>query len=90
MAILLGAAQILSEMKESLPGKVRLLFQPSEESGEISPGALPMKEEGALEDVDAIFGLHVWQPLESGRLGWREGLLMASSDRWTLTIRGKG
>ena len=90
MAILLGAAQILSEMKESLPGKVRLLFQPSEESGEITQGALPMIEDGALEDVDAIFGLHVWQPLESGRLGWMEGPLMASSDRWTLTIRGKG
>lgn len=90
IAILLGAAQLLSEIREELPGKVKLIFQPSEESADYIQGARAVIDEHALDGVDAIFGLHVWQPTPSGVLAWKEGSIMACSDRWKLTIRGKG
>jgi len=89
VAMLLGAARILKEMEEDLPGRIRLLFQPSEESPHRS-GARAMIAEQALAGVDTISGLHVWSPLASGTLGYRTGPLMASADQWECTIEGKG
>ncbi|QTX33283.1 amidohydrolase [Aminithiophilus ramosus] len=90
VAILLGAARILALRASSLSHRVRLIFQPSEEAAVPRPGAEAMIASGALKDVEAIFGLHVWQPLEAGLIGWSDGALMASSDRWTVTIEGRG
>ncbi|MCF4114186.1 MULTISPECIES: M20 metallopeptidase family protein [Dethiosulfovibrio] len=90
MAILLGAAEILSSRKDSLPGRIRLVFQPSEEASVPQSGADAMVDSGVLDGVDGIFGLHVWQPLESGILGWSDGPLMGSSDFWKVSIEGKG
>lgn len=90
MAILLGAAKILNEIKEEFAGKVVLLFQPAEE---ISAGAEPMIKDGALEGVDAIIGIHVGNisPNEKpGTIAFRKGPMMACLDRWTLKIRGTG
>jgi amidohydrolase len=89
VAMLLGAAKILKEMEEDLPGRVRLLFQPSEESPQRS-GARAMIAENVLEGVDTISGMHVWSPLESGTLGYRTGPLMASSGQWECLVEGKG
>ncbi len=86
-AMLLGAAKIIAEHKEELPNKVRLIFQPAEEGGN---GALKMIEGGALEGVDAIFGLHVWMELPSGVVGIREGPFMAGVGRFNVEIEGKG
>jgi amidohydrolase len=89
MAMLLGAAHILAEIKDHIQGRVRLIFQPAEEHG-IKSGALTMINEGALENVDAIAGLHIWSPLQTGKVSYRKGPLMASADGWYLTIQGKG
>ena len=89
-ASLLGAAGILSEVKQDLPGTVRLLFQPGEEK--LPGGANWMIRDGALENPKptAIFGQHVHPPLEAGMVGFRPGIYMASTDELHLTIKGRG
>jgi amidohydrolase len=88
MAILMGAARILAASRETLAGNVVFLFQPSEES---FPGGAPlMVEEGALDGVDAVFGLHLWQPLPSGVVGLRAGAAMAQPDEFQVVIHGRG
>ena len=89
ISILLSAAEILSLMKEEAPGGIRLIFQPAEEIGSPS-GAAVMIDEGVLDGVDAICGLHLWSFVESGKVRWRDGPVMASSDRWDVTFTGKG
>ncbi len=88
-AMLLGAAEILSSMKDDLAGGVRFIFQPAEEAG-YNSGAPRMIEEGVLDGVDAIGGLHIWAELPAGKIGWRVGPFMASADIWDIKIKGKG
>ncbi|HCL80281.1 MAG TPA: amidohydrolase [Synergistaceae bacterium] len=88
-AMLLGAAKILAEIKDELHGTIRLIFQPAEESG-LRPGAKIMVEEGVLEGVDVISGLHIWAPEPAGKIVYRSGPFMAAADGWYLTIQGKG
>jgi len=88
MAILMGVAKLLSERKEEFRGKVVFLFQPAEER--IPGGAKRMIEEGALQGVDAIFGLHLWQPLPTGKIGIVKGAMMAAPDEFSVTVIGKG
>ncbi len=88
MAILMGAARALAARRNTLPGRVVFLFQPSEENP--PGGAQGMIAEGALDGVDAVFGLHLWQPLPTGIVGVRPGAMMAQSDTIKLTITGKG
>ena len=87
---LLGAAMILSELRDEWEGTIKLIFQPSEEK--IPSGADAMIKEGVLENpkVDAIFGLHVHTELEAGQIGFCAGNFMASSDEIYLTVIGKG
>ncbi len=92
-AILLGVAEVLSAMREELPGSVVFLFQPAEERpppGETG-GAKLMIEEGALESPrpGAIFALHVGSQHPVGTLAWRAGGAMASSDRMEIRVRGR-
>ncbi len=86
-AMLLGAAKILSEMKDELRGTLKLVFQPGEEGG---AGGKKIMDEGKLEDIDAIFGIHVWSNLPSGTIATSPGPVMASSDSFYLTIKGDG
>ncbi len=87
MAIVLGAAAILSTMKSELPGNVRFIFQPAEE---MPPGgARPMIANGALDDVSMIFGLHVDPNLAVGKIGLRDGMAMASVTDFDLIIHGR-
>jgi amidohydrolase len=88
MAILMGVIELLCRRKESFQGDVVFLFQPSEER--IPGGAKSMIEEGALDGVDAIFGLHLWQLLSTGVVGLVKGAMMAQPDKFTIRIRGKG
>lgn len=88
MAILMGAAQLLAARRDTIAGRVVFLFQPSEENH--PGGARRMIEEGALDGVDRIFGLHLWQPLPSGVVGIRPGALMAQSDSVFVTVVGRG
>jgi amidohydrolase len=75
-------------MKDRFKGSVVFLFQPSEER--IPGGAKQMIEEGALEGVDAIFGLHLWQPLATGKVGLVKGPMMAQPDAFSITVKGAG
>ena len=85
MAIQLGAAKLLTEMKGALRGGVRLLFQPAEET---VGGALPMREAGVLDGVDAVYGLHVQPYMTVGRMDTRPGCLNGSTDELRVTVRG--
>ena len=92
VAMLMGAAEILTGMKAQLPGTVKFIFQPAEEGappGETG-GAGDMIAQGVLDapKVDAIFGLHV-MPLEQGSLWYRPGGFMAASDRLVITVHGR-
>lgn len=86
---LVGAAMVLSQVADELPGKVKFIWQPAEEGG---AGGKLMCEEGALDDprVDAIFALHGWPYLDLGTLGVASGPAMASTNPWKMTIHGVG
>ncbi|WP_416151599.1 M20 metallopeptidase family protein [Salipaludibacillus sp. HK11] len=88
MAIVLGVAKLLSENREQLFGTVRFIFQHAEET--VPGGAEQIVEAGGLDDVSAILGCHLWEPLEKGKVGFREGPLMAGADRFEVNIQGKG
>jgi amidohydrolase len=89
-AVLLGAAKVLQERRHEFAGTVKLVFQPSEERP--PGGAIRMIEEGVMDGpkVDAAFGLHVTPQLEAGQLGYKAGPANAASDRFQITIHGKG
>ncbi|HEX2140515.1 MAG TPA: amidohydrolase [Woeseiaceae bacterium] len=93
VAILMGAAEILAQHRDQLPGTVKFIFQPAEEGappGE-EGGAALMIEEGVLDGPaapEAIFGLHAW-PLPPGTINYRAGSFMAASDSLTIDIRGR-
>lgn len=87
MAMLLGAAKIFSENKEKIDGKIKLVFQPGEEGGN---GAKLLSQTNLLDDVDAIFGIHVWSDLRSGKIKVNDGPMMAAVDRIKLEITGGG
>jgi amidohydrolase len=86
VAILMGVASILAEMREDLPGTVKFLFQPAEEG---PGGAEPMIAAGAMEDPrpDAVFGLHVF-PMPVGTIAYRTGGMLASADGLRIVVRG--
>jgi len=87
-AILMTTAEVLSKIREEIPGTVIFLFQPAEERGE---GAVAMIREGALDSpkADAIFGLHVQSAVPLGMIGYRPGGFLASSDLLKISIQGK-
>ncbi|MDU4961826.1 MAG: amidohydrolase [Sporomusaceae bacterium] len=87
-AMLLGTAAVLTQLRESLSGTVRLIFQPSEER--FPGGAAAMVEAGALAGAAVIIGAHLWQPLPTGTVGIRGGRLMASPDEFIITVSGRG
>ena len=93
VAMLAGAARLLAEAQQNgeLRGTIRLLFQPSEEASddEGRSGATRMIEDGAMEGVAAVFGLHIGAHLEFGSAFISPGPIMAGSDLFTATIRGR-
>ncbi|MBX3703579.1 MAG: amidohydrolase [Steroidobacteraceae bacterium] len=93
MAILMGAAEILVRMRDRLPGRILLVFQPAEEGapdGERG-GAPLMIEEGLLDIAkpEAAFGLHLMSSLNTGTIGLRAGPFMAGSDFFQITVTGR-
>ena len=87
---LLGAAKILSELKQQWEGTVKFIFQPGEEKN--PGGASILIKEGVLENPAPknIFGMHVHTAMEKGKLSFRGGMAMASADEIYITIKGKG
>ncbi len=87
---LLGAAKLLKKHEAELNGVVKLIFQPGEER--LPGGASILIKEGVLEHpkVDSIYAMHVFPELEVGKIGFREGMYMASCDELYVAIEGKG
>lgn len=93
IAMLLGTAEVLSGMKDKIKGTVVFIFQPAEEgapNGEEGGAALMVKE-GVLDNpkVDAVFGIHINAQTEIGQIKYKSGSFMASSDWFSIKIKGK-
>lgn len=86
-SMLLGAVKVLKEMQDEIHGTVKFFFQPGEEVGK---GARKMVEEGALEGVDSIMGIHIASMLPVGTINAEPGPRMAAADKFKITITGKG
>lgn len=82
----LGTAMVLSQLREELPGSIRFLFQPAEET---SQGARWMIEDGAMEQVNGILSLHVFPSIPAGSVAIRYGALTAAADELEITIVGE-
>ena len=95
VAILMGVAEVLAGMKAQLPGTVRFLFQPAEEGYSAPPvpgtsnGAKAMVEQGAMDGVDAVFGLHITPAMPVGAVGYRSGPLLAGADTVNIKVTGR-
>jgi amidohydrolase len=93
VAMLMGAAEVLTSMRATIPGTVKFIFQPAEErTSRSNPGgAVRMIADGALENPapTAIFGLHVMSWFNTGTIATRPGGIMASSDALSITVRGR-
>ena len=87
--IALGVAAALSEMKDSLHGRIKFIFQPAEET---LSGAPAMIADGVLDEapkMDAIIGYHNWPPVKAGTVGYHPEAVMASADAFDLTLKGR-
>jgi amidohydrolase len=91
-AMLLVAAKVLAERKERIPGTIKLVFQPNEETTAEPPGAEAMIADGVLRNpkVDAAMALHIWTPIASGQIGTDSGPVTATLDVFRIVVRGKG
>jgi amidohydrolase len=87
VAMALGAASALVALRGVWSGRVRLCFQPAEE---IASGAMPMIGDGAADGVDRVLGIHLWAPLETGRVAVKSGVIFGSADSFSVTIQGRG
>ena len=98
VAMLMATAEVLAGMKDQLPGSVKFIFQPAEETpatfepdGEKIWGAKQMIKEGAMQNpkVDAVFGLHVSSAYPAGWIAWRPGPAMSAVDQFWIDVTGK-
>jgi len=90
MTCLLGAIKILNSIKDSFEGSIKFIFQPAEET--LPGGAIKMIEEGVLENPkpELIIAQHVFPEMEVGKVGFKSGIYMASSDEVNITVKGQG
>jgi len=86
-SMLLAAVKALNNVKEDIPGTVRLIFQPAEE---IAQGAEKLIEQGAVEGVDNVFGIHIWSQAPSGKVSCSVGPSFAAADIFRIHFKGKG
>ena len=82
----LGTAMVLSQLSNKLPGNIRFLFQPAEE---IAQGAKWMVKDGAIEGIDAIYGVHVFPTIPARKVGIRYGALTSAADELEIIIQGE-
>lgn len=87
MTALLAAARLLSTYKEKLHGTIKFFFQPAEEK---LGGSETIINNGFLDDVDAVFGIHTWPDVPEGSIGIKKGPMMAGSDSFKITINAPG
>ena len=94
VAILLATARVLTQMRDRVPGTVKFIFQPAEESvpaAERPAGAELMIKEGVMANpkVDAVFGLHVFANVPAGTITYRSGPFMAAADSFEIIVKGR-
>jgi amidohydrolase len=89
MAMLLGAAKYFSAHQKNIKGRIKLIFQPAEE-GPLPGGAYHLVKAGVLDDVDAVFGIHITTLYKTGQVHIKSGPAMAAPDVFELIIRGEG
>lgn len=87
-AMLLGTVKILTQFKDQIHGEVRFIFQHAEEL--FPGGAQEMVNAGVMEGVESVIGIHLWSPLEVGKIAVKAGPFMAAPDTFYITVRGKG
>ena len=87
MAMLLGAARALSDNREIYNGTIRFIFQPAEEG---EGGARYMIEDGCLDGVDEIYGIHLWNYQKLGEVGVKDGPVLAAADMFDIKVKGIG
>jgi amidohydrolase len=87
VAIALGVARVMTQIQESWKGRLRLCFQPAEE---IAGGAEPMIGAGALDGVNRVLGIHLWAPLDAGRVAVTPGPIFGSADEFRIVVHGRG
>lgn len=87
MAMLLGAAKILSQKRDLFKGNIRFIFQPAEEE---EGGARYMITDGCLKNVDEIYGMHLWNYQPYGEIGVKSEAVMAAADIFDITVKGIG
>ena len=86
-SMLVGAAHVLSEMRDRLGGTVKFVFQPAEEGG---GGGRVMVDEGVADDISSIFALHLWPGLPFGKVATKAGSIMAAADAFEMEVTGSG
>ncbi len=91
VAMLMGVAEILTDMQSELSGTVKFIFQPAEEGAPAGEegGAELMVKEGVMKGVDVVFGLHIWAGVEVGTIGVKAQGIMAGVDDMKITVEGK-
>ena len=87
VAMALGAATALVALRDAWRGSLRLCFQPAEE---VAEGAVPMIDDGAADGVDRVLGIHLWAPLQVGRVAVTSGVIFGSADAFRVTVHGRG
>lgn len=90
MSVGLAVAKIMTKHRDKIKGRIKFVFQPGEEG---AGGALAMIKEGIVDDdpiPDYSFGIHLWQPLELGKIGVAKGAIMSGSSTFQITVKGKG
>jgi amidohydrolase len=87
-AIAVGVARTLHDMGSDLPGRVRVIFQPAEET--FPGGAYDLVREGIMDGVSAILAFHVDPGLDTGQIGFKAGAITSSADRFYVTLEGPG
>ena len=86
-SMLLIAAKALSEVKDQLPGNVRFIFQPAEE---VARGAQAMVDQGAMDGVDNVFGIHIWSQMPAKKVSCTPGPSFAAADIFKVNFKGRG
>ena len=93
VAMLMGTAEVLASMKKDIAGTVKFIFQPAEEGppGDEEGGAPLMVKEGVMDNpkVDVVFGMHIESWIEEGKVYYKPGAFMASSDWFSIKVKGK-
>lgn len=87
MAMLLGAANMLMDIKDEINGTIKLIFQPAEEI--VGGAKMMMEESNFMDSINSVFGMHLWSDLETGKVSVPEGPRMASADFFDIIVTGK-